>query len=133
MAVNNRRGRPRTLPQTAPSPTSGSARFRQAKDLLTEWFGVSAEQAENLLLTWSCETRTSACELATALVVDVHQGRPSDCSTKVLRHLERRLRDLGNDTITSGPPRDEAQIAGGNPARHDHATNCATREPDTAY
>jgi hypothetical protein len=110
MPANNRRSRTGMAPQTIPPRTSGSARFHQAKDLLTEWFGVSPGQAEDLLLNWSCETKTSACELATALVSDIYQGRPTGCSAEVLRHLERRLRDLSNANAVSDPPRDEAQI-----------------------
>ena len=106
MPANNSRSRSgATSSRTAPSPTSGAARFHQARDLLTDWFGVSREQAENLLLTWSCETRTSACEIATALICEIHQGRPTACSAEVLRHLEQRLRDLGNGALVNNPPR----------------------------
>jgi hypothetical protein len=104
MHENDRRSRSNTASRPAPSPTSGSARFHQAKNLLADWFGVSPEQAENLLLTWSCETRTSACELATALICDIIEGRPTGCRTDVLRHLERRLRDLSNGNPAPEPP-----------------------------
>jgi len=104
MPANSSRSGSGTSSRTAPSRTSGSARFHQASELLTDWFGVSPEQADDLLLTWSCETRTSACELATALVCDIHQGRPTGCSTEVLRHLEQRLRDLGNGDLVNDPP-----------------------------
>jgi hypothetical protein len=103
MHANDRRSQSGTASRPAPSPTSGSARFHQAKDVLTDWFGVSPEQAENLLLTWSCETRTSACEVATALMSDIVQGRPTGCRADVLRHLEQRLRDLSNGNLVHEP------------------------------
>jgi len=72
---------------------SGSAAFQRAKGLLAAWFDLTPGEAENLLLTWACENKMSACELATALVSDIHEGRPSGCSTAVLRYLEARLRE----------------------------------------
>ena len=82
---------------------SGSAAFQRAKGLLATWFGLTTGEAENLLLTWSCENKVSACELATALVNDIHQGRPSGCSTTVLRYLETRLREIAT---VAGPRSD---------------------------
>jgi hypothetical protein len=60
--------------QQSPPRMSGSAAFQRAKDLLAAWFGLTPGEAENLLLTWSCENKVSACELATALVNDIHQA-----------------------------------------------------------
>jgi hypothetical protein len=72
---------------------SGSAAFQRAKGLLAARFDLTPGDAENLLLTWACENKMSACELATAFV-DIYEGRPSGCSTAVLRYLEARLRDV---------------------------------------
>jgi hypothetical protein len=105
MAGNSSRNRSGTSSRTAPSRTSGSARFHQARDLLSDWLGVSPVQAENILLTWACEVRTSACELATALVCDISEGRPTGCNAEVLGHLEQRLRDLGRADLVDDPPR----------------------------
>jgi hypothetical protein len=70
---------------------SGSAAFQRAKGLLAAWFDLTPDEAENLLLTWACENKMSACALATALVTDIHEGRPSGCSPAVVRYLETRL------------------------------------------
>ena len=81
-------------PQHPPVRMSGSAAFQRAKVLLAAWFGLTPGEAENLILTWACENKMSACELATALVSDIHEGRPSGCSTAVVRYLEARLRKV---------------------------------------
>ena len=89
-----------TSPQPSAARMSGSAAFQRAKGLLAAWFDLTPGEAENLLLTWSCENKVSACEVATALVSDIHEGRPSGCSTAVLRYLEDRLREVAT---VSGP------------------------------
>ena len=82
--------------QTSSSPMSGSAAFQQAKGLLAVWFDLSPSEAEDLILTWSCENKMSACALARGIVSDIHEGRPSGCSEAVLRYLEARLREVGD-------------------------------------
>lgn len=94
MSADNEPARTGASVQRSPSRMSGSAAFQRAKGLLAAWFGLTPGEAENLLLTWSCENKVSACEVATALVSDIDQGRPSGCSSVVLRYLEARLRDI---------------------------------------
>lgn len=96
MSVNSWPDRTGTSLQPFPSPMSGSAAFQQAKGLLAEWLELSPSEAENRLLTWACENKMSACALATAVVSDIHAGRPSGCSEAVLRYIEARLREVGN-------------------------------------
>lgn len=94
MSADGRPVRTGALPQRSSARMSGSAAFQRAKALLAAWFGLTPGEAENLLLTWSCENKMSACELAIALVGDIHEGRPSGCSTAVVRYLEARLREV---------------------------------------
>lgn len=93
MCANSRPDQSGPSLQTSPSPMSGSAAFQKAKGLMTAWFDLSPTEAETLLLTWSCENKMSACALATAIVSDIHEGRPSGCSEAVLRYIEAHLRD----------------------------------------
>jgi hypothetical protein len=95
MSADSRPARTGNSLQQSPSRMSGSVAFQRAKALLASWFGLAPGEAENLLLTWSCENKMSACELATALVSDIDAGRPSGCSDAVLRYLEARLREVG--------------------------------------
>jgi hypothetical protein len=96
MSVNSGPDRTRPSLQPFPSPMSGSAAFQQAKALVAEWFELSPPEAENLVLTWACENKVSACALATAIVSDIHAGRPSGCSEALLRYLNAHLQEAAN-------------------------------------
>ena len=91
MLADGRPARTGASRQQSASRMSGSAAFQRAKGLLAAWFDLTPDEAENLLLTWACENKMSACALATALVTDIHEGRPSGCSPAVVRYLETRL------------------------------------------
>lgn len=66
----------------------------RARELLTQWFEISAADGEQLLRTWSRQTGTPIYTLAAALISDIFEGRPTGCSARILRHLEHSLRRL---------------------------------------
>jgi hypothetical protein len=66
----------------------------RARDVLMEWFEVSAGDANRLLVTWSRRSGTPLRTLAVALISDIYEGKPSGCTPQVVRRLEQDLREV---------------------------------------
>jgi len=66
----------------------------RAKGVLMEWFGVSLEQAGQLLQAWARQCTRSTEAVAEVLVHQVWEGDDTCCDRTVARTLEQALRDL---------------------------------------
>jgi hypothetical protein len=66
----------------------------QATQLLIEWFGVTAQQADALIATWARDCHRSPQAVAEVLVHQVWHGDHSYFDPAVARTLENALRNL---------------------------------------
>jgi hypothetical protein len=78
--------------------TSGGDPDRQyletATELLMEWFGVAAPQAEGLIATWARDCHRTPEAIARVLVHQIWQGDETYADMVAVRTLERSLRNL---------------------------------------
>ncbi|GAA1556423.1 hypothetical protein GCM10009789_07210 [Kribbella sancticallisti] len=78
-----------------------SASVEQAKGLLMELFGVSGEQADELLDAWARRCKRSPELVAEVFVCQVWQGDDSRTDRNVARALEHALRNLPHAVASS--------------------------------
>ena len=65
-----------------------------ATKLLTEWFGVTAPQAETLIATWARDCHRTPTAVARVLVHQIWQGDETYADLAAARTLEHALRNL---------------------------------------
>jgi hypothetical protein len=78
----------------ASADPDGRPYLARATDLLMDWYGVTAPQAETLITTWARECRRSPKAVAQVLVHQISQGDETYADTIVARTLENALRSL---------------------------------------
>ncbi|ONI73946.1 hypothetical protein BWI15_11155 [Kribbella sp. ALI-6-A] len=80
--------------EASASRVDDAAAVEQAKGLLMEWFGVSAEQAGDVIRAWASRCGRPPQVVADVFVRQIWQGDATACDRAVARALEDALRDL---------------------------------------
>lgn len=101
--------------------TVGRPCLEQATELLTEWFGIGAAQANALISAWARRCGRSPNAVAQVLVHHVWQGDETYADAAVARTIEHALRNLPEIIAKPGTH------SGGQRSRHDR--ECGAHQP----
>jgi hypothetical protein len=80
--------------EASASRVDDAAAVEQAKGLLMEWFGVSADRADDVIRAWAGRCGRPPEVVAEVFVRQIWQGDATGCDRAVARALEHALRDL---------------------------------------